>query len=203
MIATGGAVDENVAQAPRDLDLFDLKGAFEGALDWMNIPPVDFQSATVAHLRPGQAGQILLNRSKTIGTIGRLGEHIAATYKFRQPVYLLELDLSQLLASPEKMVQYTRLPKYPSVVRDLTLLVNRDVTFGALTKAVQEQNIEDCRDVRLVGTYDGPNIPGSKRSITLRMEYRSDDRTLRDDEVEERHASLTASLLQIFSAEQR
>jgi len=95
------------------------------------------------------------------------------------------------------------LPKYPSVVRDLTLLVGRDVNFAALTKAVRDQNVADCRDVKLVGTYDGPNTPPGKRSITLRIEYRSDDRTLRDDEVEERHAALTASLLEAFAAEQR
>ena len=203
MIATGGAIDENVAQAPRELDLFDLKGAFEAALDSMNMGSLAFRNTSATHLRVGQAGEILLSNSISIGTFGRLAESIASSYKFRQPVYVLELDLSALFASPEKTIQYSRLPKYPSVVRDLTLLVGRDVTFAALTKAVKDQNVPDCRDVNLVGTYDGPNIPPGKRSITLRIEYRSDDRTLRDDEVEERNAGLTASLLKAFAAEQR
>ena len=203
MIATGGAVDENVAQATRELDLFDLKGAFEAALDAMNVLAVNFKNTSAAHLRMGQAGEILLQDGKSIGKFGRLAETIASSYKFRQPVYVLEIDLSALFAVREKGIQYSRLPKYPSVVRDLTLLVGRDVNFAALTKAVRDQNIADCRDVKLVGTYDGPNTPPGKRSITLRIEYRSDDRTLRDDEVEERHAALTASLLEAFAAEQR
>jgi len=203
MIATGGATDENVAQAPRELDLFDLKGAFEAALDSMNISPLTFKNSSAAHLRMGQAGEILLSNGTAIGTFGRLAENVASSYKFRQPVYVLEMDLSALFAVPEKTVQYSRLPKYPSVVRDLTLLVSRDVTFAALTKAVTDQNVADCRNVNLVGTYDGPNIPPGKRSITLRIEYRSDDRTLRDDEVEDRHAALTSSLLGEFDAEQR
>ena len=203
MIATGGAVQQNVAQATRDLDLFDVKGALESALDWMNIAQVTFKSTTVRHLRTGQAGAIQTANGKQIGTIGRLAQDIASAYKFRQPVYVVELDLSQLLVSAEKAVQYTRLPKYPSVVRDLTLLVGRDVTYAGLVNAVHEQAIDDCREVKLVGTYDGPNIPPGKRSITLRVEYRSDDRTLRDDEVEERHATLTGSLLKTFAAEQR
>jgi len=203
MIATGGATDENVAQAPRELDLFDLKGAFEAALDSMNISPLTFKNSSAAHLRMGQAGEILLSDGTAIGTFGRLAENVASSYKFRQPVYVLEMDLSALFAVPEKTVQYSRLPKYPSVVRDLTLLVSRDVTFAALTKAVNDQNVADCRNVNLVGTYDGPNIPPGKRSITLRIEYRSDDRTLRDDEVEDRHAALTSSLLGEFDAEQR
>jgi len=203
MIATGGATDENVARAPRELDLFDLKGAFEAALDSMNISPLTFKNSSAAHLRMGQAGEILLSNGTAIGTFGRLAENVASSYKFRQPVYVLEMDLSALFAVPEKTVQYSRLPKYPSVVRDLTLLVSRDVTFAALTKAVTDQNVADCRNVNLVGTYDGPNIPPGKRSITLRIEYRSDDRTLRDDEVEDRHAALTSSLLGEFDAEQR
>jgi phenylalanyl-tRNA synthetase beta chain len=203
MIATGGAVDENVAQATRELDLFDLKGAFEAALDAMNVLLPQYRNTSPAHLRMGQAGEILLGDGTSIGTFGRLAENIASSYKFRQPVFVLEIDLSALFAVREKAVQYARLPKYPSVVRDLTLLVGRDVTFAALTKAVRDQNVADCRDVNLVGTYDGPNIPPGKRSITLRIEYRSDDGTLRDDEVEERHAALTASLLEAFAAEQR
>ena len=203
MIATGGAVDENVAQATRELDLFDLKGAFEAALDAMNVLAVNFKNTSAAHLRMGQAGEILLQDGKSIGKFGRLAETIASSYKFRQPVYVLEIDLSALFAVREKGIQYSRLPKYPSVVRDLTLLVGRDVNFAALTKAVRDQNVADCRDVNLVGTYDVPNTPPGKRSITLRIEYRSDDRTLRDDEVEERHAALTASLLEAFAAEQR
>ena len=203
MIATGGALQQNVAQATRDLDLLDVKGALECAVDWMNTPQVVYKSATVSHLREGQSGTISIASGKQIGTLGRLVEDIAIAYKFRQPVYVLELDLSELLAATERQVQYTRLPKYPSVVRDLTLLVNRDVTFAALLDAIHQQAIADCREVRLVGTYDGPNIPAGKRSITLRVEYRSDDRTLRDDEVEERHAGLTGSLLKTFAAEQR
>ena len=203
MIATGGAVDENVAQATRDLDLFDLKGAFEAALDAMNVLPAHFKNTSAAHLRMGQAGEILLQDGKSIGKFGRLAENIASSYKFRPPVFILEIDLSALFAVGEKGIQYSRLPKYPSVVRDLTLLVGRDVTFAALTKAVRDHNVADCRDVNLVGTYDGANTPPGKRSITLRIEYRSDDRTLRDDEVEERHAALTASLLEAFAAEQR
>ena len=203
LVATGGAVEEGIAQSPRDVDVFDLKGALETAPDWMNLPSLKFRAADVAHLRRGQAGAILLHGEKQIGTIGRLAEQIATAYKFRQPVFVLELDLSELLAATEKIVQYAPLPKYPSVVRDLTLLVSRDVTFADLTTSVREQAIPDCRDVKLVGIYDGSNIPAGKRSITLRIEYRSDERTLRDDEVEERHGNLTASLIKTFAAEQR
>jgi phenylalanyl-tRNA synthetase beta chain len=203
MIATGGAVEENRAQPERELDFYDLKGALEAAVDWMNLSALRFAQANARHLRAGQSAGIQLGDGTAIGTIGRLAENIAASYKFRQPVYVLELDLTTLLNSQAKGIQYSPLPRYPSVVRDLSLLVNRNVALEEIFKAVNDQRVADCRSVKLVGIFEGGNIAPSKRSVTLRLEYRSDERTLRDEEVEERHSRLTSVLLETFTAEQR
>ena len=203
IVATGGALEENRAQAERDVDFFDLKGALEAAVDWMNLSPLTFSTATVRHLRVGQSALIKSGDGTALGTIGRLAEPLATSYKFRQPVYVLELDLGALLSGPAKLIQYSPLPRYPSVVRDISLLVNRDVALDQIFAAVNEQQVADCRSVKLVGTFEGGNIQASKRSVTLRLEYRSDERTLRDEEVEEYHSRLTSALLQTFGAEQR
>jgi phenylalanyl-tRNA synthetase beta chain len=81
--------------------------------------------------------------------------------------------------------------------------VNRNVALDEILAMVYKQNVADCRRVMLVGTFEGGNIPSSKRSVTLRLEYRSDERTLRDEDVEAYHSRLTAALLETFAAEQR
>ena len=203
LIATGGALEENRAQPERELDFFDLKGALEAAVDWMNLSPLRFAQASVRHLRPGQAALVKLADGTDIGSIGRLAEYVAGSYRFRQPVYMLELDLSALVSGPAKVIQYSPLPRYPSVTRDISLLVNRNVALDEIFAAVNNQHVADCRSVKLVGTFEGGNIQSSKRSVTLRLEYRSEERTLRDEEVEEYHSRITAALLETFSAEQR
>jgi phenylalanyl-tRNA synthetase beta chain len=203
MIATGAAVEENKAQADREIDFFDVKGAVETAVDWMNLSPLVFAKTTAKHLRAGQAASIKRADGVEIGTIGRLAEAVASAYKFRQPVYVMELDLGSLLSGPQRVIQYSPLPRYPSVMRDISLLLNRTVALDEILSAVRKQRVADCRNVMLVGTFAGANIPANKRSVTLRLEYRSDERTLRDEEVEERHSQLTSSLLQTFAAEQR
>ena len=85
IVATGGALEENKAQAERELDFFDLKGALEGAVDWMNISPLTFTPTSARHLRAGQSALISSSDGKPLGTIGRLAETVAASYKFRQP----------------------------------------------------------------------------------------------------------------------
>ena len=203
MIATGAAVEENKAQADRELDFYDLKGALEGAVDSMNLSPLVFTTTSAKHLRAGQAALIKRADGVEIGSIGRLSEAVASAYKFRQPVYVMELDLGSLMSGPARLIQYTPLPRYPSVMRDISLLLNRSVPVDDILSAVRSQHVADCRSVMLVGTFAGANIPASKRSVTLRLEYRSDERTLRDEEVEERHSQITSSLLQTFAAEQR
>ena len=203
LVATGGALEEDRAQAERELDFFDLKGALEAAVDWMNLSPLSFAQTSARHLRVGQSAQIKLSDGTAVGTIGRLAENVAASYKFRQPVYVLELDLSALLSGPAKLIQYSPLPRYPSVTRDISLLVNRNVAIDEIFASVKDQQVGDCRSVKLVGTFEGGNIPPSKRSVTLRLEYRSDERTLRDEDVEEYHSRLTSRLLETFGAEQR
>ncbi len=201
LIATGGATEEGHAEAPREIDFYELKGALEAAIDATKLGPLGFSKANLKHLRQGQAARITLPDGTAIGSIGRLAEAIASSYKFRQPVYVAELDLSALLDSEQRPIQYTPLPRYPGVVRDVTLLVNRDVDFAALLQAVDAQQIADYSGATLVGVYEGQNIPEDKRSVTLRIEYRSDERTLRDEEVEERHRQLIDSLINKFSAE--
>ena len=203
LIATGGALEESRALVDRELDFFDVKGALEAGVDWMNLSPLTFEPTNAGHLRAGQSGLIKTSDGTAIGTIGRLAESIAASYKFRQPVYVAEIDLNMLLNGPAKLIQYSPLPRYPSVVRDISLLINRNVALDEIFAAVNGQDVADCRSVKLVGTFEGGNIPPSKRSVTLRLEYRSDERTLRDEDVEASHSLLTAALLDKFAAEQR
>jgi phenylalanyl-tRNA synthetase beta chain len=201
LIATGGALEEGYAQAAREIDFYALKGALEAAVDATKLGPLGFTNANAKHLRTGQAAKIVLPDGTAIGSIGRLAEAIVTAYKFRQPVYIAELDLSALLASEQRPTQYTPLPRYPSVVRDVTLLISRHVNFAEVVQAVESKKVADYASAMLVGVYEGENIPESKRSVTLRIEYRSDERTLRDEEVEERHRGLIDSLLEKFSAE--
>jgi phenylalanyl-tRNA synthetase beta chain len=203
LVATGGVLEENKAQAERELDFFDLKGALEAAVDSMNMSSLTFMPTSARHLRAGQSALIKSADGKSLGTIGRLAETVTASYKFRQPVYVLELDLGSLLGGPAQVIQYSPLPRYPSVMRDISLLVDRTTALDEIFAAVKQQQIEDCRSAKLVGTFEGGNIQPSKRSVTLRLEYRSDERTLRDEEVEAYHSRLTSALLETFAAEQR
>ena len=200
IVATGAHTEEGRAQTASTIDFYDLKGALEAAVDAMKLGSLGFDQASIKHLRAGQAAKIKAGGAD-IGSIGRLADTIAAPYKFRQPVYVAELDFTSLLDSEARAIQYKPLPRFPPVVRDVTLLISRDVSLSELLRAIDSDAGPDYAGAQLVGTYEGKTIPESKRAMTLRIEYRSDDRTLRDEEVEARHRGLIDSLLKKFSAE--
>jgi len=202
LVATGGAMEAGRAQPVRELDFFDLKGAAEAVVDAMNLSGLRYEAGAIKHLRPGQSAKIF-SESIQVGTVGRLSENIAGRYKFRQPVFVAELDLTALLETAERPVLYSPLPRFPSIVRDVSLLVDRTVSVADLMGAVRNLETHYFAGVTFVGTYEGEGIADAKRSVTLRFEYRADDRTLRDEDVDQAHWPLVQSLQIKFSAEIR
>jgi phenylalanyl-tRNA synthetase beta chain len=199
---TGNELSANKAIPLRELSFYDAKGALETACDAINLQAIEFKAADVKHLRRGQSAEIALN-GKTLGTIGRLNDEISAAYKFRQPVFVAEVDLRGLLASEEKTIVYKPLPIYPSIVRDVSLLVKRNVSFAEIEKIIGEQNFELCRKVEFVDVYEGRGVADDERSITIRLEYRSDERTLLEDEIDSIHKQILQALENNLCARQR
>lgn len=202
LVLTGSEILQNKAMPLRQLDFFDAKGALEGAIDATNLPTLNFRAVDVKHLRKGQSAEILLN-GKSVGTIGRLNDEIAASYKFRQPVFVAELDLRTLLESKEQVIVYQPLPVYPSIVRDVSLLVKRNLIFAEIQKAINEQGFELCRKIEFVDIYEGQGIAEDARSITIRLEYRSNERTLLDQEVDSIHQQILQNLESDLGVKQR
>lgn len=202
LVATGGAVEAKRAQPARDLDFFDLKGALEAAVDAMNLPPLTFQAADIKHLRAGQSAVVSINGAP-VGSIGRLTEAVVDGYKFRQPVFVAEIDLTALFEQREQPVLYSPLPRFPSILRDVSLLVNRETTVSEIITSAEYAKVQNLVSIAFVGTYEGEGIPDSKRSVTLRFEYRADDHTMRDEEVDALHWPLVESFKEKFGAEIR
>lgn len=202
LVLTGGALEEGRAAAARELDFYDAKGALEAVTDAMNVGALRFEPARVGHLTEGQSARIFAG-SQFVGTLGRLSEELSAAYRFRQPVFVAEVNFGMLLDVAETATLYTPLARFPSVARDISLTTDRRVTFEEMRAAVLGLGMNDCRGVALVDVYEGANLPEGKRSLTLRVEYRADERTLRDEEVDEMHARIVETLSANFNAQLR
>lgn len=199
---TGGEVLENKALQIRPLDFYDAKGAVEAALAAAGISRADFAPAEVRHLRRGQSASISIGETK-IGYVGRLNEEIATNYKFKQPVFVAEIDLQAAWNLPVTPIVYHPLPKYPGIVRDVSFAAKRNVSFADIWSSIIGRRVDLCRSVEFVDVYEGKGLADDERSITIRLEYRSDERTLIESEVENAHAEIVSVVEQQLGVKQR
>jgi phenylalanyl-tRNA synthetase beta chain len=197
IVMSGGELAENKALPGAEFDFYAVKGALECALDAIHAPAFRFDAAKIKHLRPGQSAAIS-NGDRRIGTIGRLNDDIAAQFKFRQPVLVAEIDLEAALAARSEPVLYRPLAVYPSVQRDVSFVIKRSLTFAEIRNAILAERFELLRGVMFADLFEGKGIAGDERSLTIRLEYRSDERTLLDEEVERVHSAILVALERRF-----
>ncbi len=202
LAVTGGEVSENRAMTTRTLDFYDAKGALETAINSMRLPDLEFAAKNVKHLRRGQSAEVLFN-GEAIGTIGRLSDEIASAYKFKQPVFVAEIDLQTVLEAEQQNILYKPLPVFPSIARDVSLLAKRGVSFAEITDAIGTENFELLEKVEFVDVYEGKGVAEDERSITIRLEYRSGVRTLLEEEVADIHARILQNVESKLGAKQR
>ena len=193
IVLTGSETNADRGLTVREMDFYDAKGSVEAALTAIGITEIDFAPAEIRHLRKGQTASISVN-NENVGYVGRLNDEVAASYKFRQPVYLAEVNLQTVLSAPVDSITYRPLAKFPGVVRDVSFVVERNIKFTDIRNVVIRQGIELCRNIIFVDIYEGKGLTENERSITIRLEYRSDERTLVEEEVESLHQKIVAAV---------
>ncbi|MFW6177873.1 MAG: phenylalanine--tRNA ligase subunit beta [Desulfohalobiaceae bacterium] len=130
----------------------------------------------------------------SLGTMGRLKPEIAREQRLRHPVWLAELDLDQLYRLQAQQEQvYQPWPKFPPVVRDMTIVAGPEVSYQQLQDKIQEADSHILQEFRLQDLYQPQG--SSRRNLTLRLVYRHQERTLTDQEVDQEHARLGEILL--------
>lgn len=203
LVATGARNERDWQTANARLDFYDIKGALELLAENLGLGAFELAPLTTsAHLHPGRAA-LISRGGQPVGQVGQLHPRVAAHYKFKQPVFLAELDFSVLLAAAQVDVRYQPLPKYPTVVRDIALLIDTSVGFAALEAAIYQLQLPELISVRLFDLYAGKELPAGKHSLALSLRYRAADRTLTDEEVNAAHERVVQTLTQEFAAEIR
>ena len=201
-LAISGSAARDDWRGARAADFYDLKGAVEAVLSAVNISGFTIERARVEYLHPGQLAA-LSREGEQLARFGRLHPHVASLYKFRQPVYVGEVEFQKLLALEADRVRYSALPRLPASSRDISMLVPDAVIWGDIEKAVGELGISEIASVRVFDTYKGKEMPEGVHSLAFRVTYRGDGRTLTDEEVAALHDRVRELMKQRFGAELR
>ncbi len=178
------------------LDFFDAKGAVENLMSQLERE-VDFEAKDNDGFVQGRAVDILVAEEKT-GTMGEVHPKVAQAFDLSGSVSVIEIDLEELLGKATGVKRYQPIPRFPSVTRDIALLVDAPATFKQVRQVIHSFAL--ARKVVLFDVYSGQQIPKDKRSFAVRIVYQSATHTLTDEEVDKIQDQMLARLRQELGA---
>ncbi len=185
-------VDAQCARA----DFFVLKGIVEQLLRVLGAPDVCYRRAVHPTFHSGRCAEVM-SGDRSLGVLGEIAGAVQEAYDLPERVYVCELDLETIAQLAQPVRPFEPLPTFPPLNRDLALVVADDDehSSAALVRAVQEAGGPLLRAVRPFDVYtDAERIGEGLRSVALSLEFRAEDRTLTDAEVDELIGRIAAHL---------
>ena len=157
-------------------DYFYLKGIFEGLCSLLKVD-CDFVKSSKPFMHPYQTAEIFF-KNISVGFIGKIHPDI-----FENAFYG-ELNLSALYDFVDLNKKFEPFSQYPSVKRDIAIIVDKDIEEAKVRKAIKESGIKELKDVVLFDVYQGDPLPPHKKNLAYALEFVSTERTLTSEEVD-------------------
>jgi phenylalanyl-tRNA synthetase beta chain len=151
-----------------------------------------------------QAGAQILLDGEVLGMAGLLKSDTAAQFNLdKQMVTAAELDFGLLLTKAGAIAAAKPIPRFPAIVRDLSLIVDEPVQWSQITSVVQGKAPAELEQIDFTGLYRGKPIPNGKKSITVSLRFRDEQGTLRHETVDGWQNGILAGLTESLGAELR
>ncbi|HEY4429671.1 MAG TPA: phenylalanine--tRNA ligase subunit beta [Paenibacillus sp.] len=194
----------NVSAQP--VDFFDLKGALESVFAYLGLTDkIIYEGDSPEGYHPGRSASVYLlgdeGRVK-IGTMGQLHPELQRGLDLVD-TYVAEILLQPLYDHTQSRLQYSELPRFPGMERDIAVVVDSTVPAGDLLASIRANGGTLLQSVQVFDVYTGGKLESGKKSIAISLLYRHGEHTLTDEEVGEVHDKLLSSLQQTFGAELR
>lgn len=165
----------------KQVNFYVIKGIVEELLDYLGYAGrysfVINEEKMPDELHPGQAAQISVNND-VVGIIGRIHPAIS-----KENVYVFEIDLDKLLAKKVGKMKYKEISKYPSVNKDLALVVDKNITSKEIEMNIKKAGGSLLTNIKVFDVYEGTGIPEGKKSVAYALTFEKSDRTLTDEEI--------------------
>ena len=200
LAVTGAATEASWRNKEKTGDLFYLKGVVANLLAVAHAgkaKPATFQSE---HLN----GFSLAIGPKTIATIGEVSRKRLQTFDIKQPVWYAAIQWDNLLETAANgKVQYAEIPRYPSVDRDLALLVNTGTTWQQMADITASAKVPQLQKVQLFDVFESEKLGADKKSMALSLRFQDNEKTMTDAEIDEAMQRISGLLEKELNAEVR
>jgi phenylalanyl-tRNA synthetase beta chain len=175
-------------------DAYDLKGLVEDLLEQFGLRGIAFGKRAESTQLFLESAAVTLGGKLPLGELGQLLPTLAKKYDLRDGVFLAELNLDQLLARRNPTKSFKPLPQFPSIRRDVAMLVPEAVSHAAVLQTIKKAKGANLESVELFDVFRGKNVPEGQKSLAYAFTYRATDKTLTDAEVNAAHTKVVDAL---------
>ena len=176
---SGSSFPEQWGESSRASDFFDIKGDLENIL---KVSQLTFGVTFHKSFHPGKVASIVVDGIE-VGVLGELHPELSQKYDLDANTLAFELNIDVL---PElSAAKYAAFSRFPAVRRDIALEVDVNMEVGQIISCIAAENIRYLADVTLFDIYTGKGVSDKKKSLGLAIMFQNDEKTLKDEDVEE------------------
>lgn len=180
-------------------DVYDLKGLLEEFLEQFGARGISYSRRPDSTDLFLESATIHLGKQR-VGELGQLLPPLAKRYDLRDAALLAELNLDLLLARRSTSRSFKALPAFPSIRRDVAMLVPESTTHDAVLQIVKQTKPANLESVELFDVFRGKNVPSGQKSLAYAFTYRSAERTLTDADANAAHDKLVEQFKKALQA---
>jgi phenylalanyl-tRNA synthetase beta chain len=181
-------------------DSFDLKGIVEEFFDQFGIRGVVYKQLGSPHDLYLECAEVSIGGKLILGRIGQIHPRHFSFFKVRDHIFVAEFNLDLLLARRNPAKSFKPLPQFPSIRRDVAMLVPEATTHESVLQTVRQAKPANLESVDLFDVFRGKNVPEGRKSLAYAFTYRSPEKTLTDAEVNAAHTKIVEALKQNLGA---
>lgn len=182
ILLTGKNSDDNWLGKGTPYNFYHLKSVVFNILRRLGHTHFDKQ---VIETNPFTFALLLKNEGREIARLGSISKQVTTTFDIKSEVFYADINWDYLLEKSQfGKVSFTELPKYPSVKRDLAMVLNEELPFEAIEKIAEAESKKLLQEVSLFDVYKGDKMEKGKKSYAVSFIFQHPDKTLTDQEIE-------------------
>lgn len=197
MYISGNTAAENWLAKPRKTTYFDLAQQVTNILLKSHVSNVSQQKSDDPLL---EYGMTLTKGDRVLGTMGKVKSSVVRDFGIKQEIFYADLDAALLFKNANPKLVIEEVPKYPEVRRDLSLVLDRQVTFGEIKELVLATEKKLIKELIAFDVYEGKNIPEGKKAYALGFILLDTGKTLTDAEIDKTMNKLMSAFEQKMGA---
>ena len=143
-------------------------------------------------MHPGRTARVLFDNNE-IGFIGEIHPLHARDLDITT-TYVFEINLDKILSDDKVKPIYEEISKYPSVTRDIAMLINKTDEYKNIVNVIKELESKLITNIELFDIYEGIGLPENKKSIAISITYNDKEKTLTEEDITNIHTKVVSAL---------